>query len=75
MNAPSLCAQQYVRQYFQDGTLPEEGTVCEPLVKKPFLVETSLSEGNAVSAREDGQLLATVQAAAGKIIPSFKLLL
>ncbi|EPT01002.1 hypothetical protein FOMPIDRAFT_15813, partial [Fomitopsis schrenkii] len=27
--APSLCTAKYVREYFEDGTLPEEGTVCE----------------------------------------------
>ena len=29
-SAPSLCTAQHVRAYLEDGTLPEEGTVCEP---------------------------------------------
>jgi hypothetical protein len=33
--APSICTQKYVRDYFIDGTLPEPGTVCEP-VSQPF---------------------------------------
>ncbi|TEB34822.1 alpha/beta-hydrolase [Coprinellus micaceus] len=37
LNAPSICALQYVRQYFQNGTLPEPDTVCEPTSKNPFL--------------------------------------
>ncbi|KAF5336901.1 hypothetical protein D9611_003052 [Ephemerocybe angulata] len=36
INAPSICTQRYIRQYFQDGTLPTPGTVCEPVVKNPF---------------------------------------
>ncbi|KDR74314.1 hypothetical protein GALMADRAFT_250125 [Galerina marginata CBS 339.88] len=35
LSAPSLCTQKYIRQYFVDGTLPEAGTVCEP-IGKPF---------------------------------------
>jgi hypothetical protein len=28
MTAPSLCTSKYFRAYFQNGTLPEPGTVC-----------------------------------------------
>ncbi|KAF8959373.1 TAP-like protein-domain-containing protein [Flammula alnicola] len=35
LSAPSLCTQQYVRKYFDDGTLPTPGTVC-PVLGKPF---------------------------------------
>jgi hypothetical protein len=35
ISAPSLCTQKYIRQYFVDGTLPDPGTVCEP-IGKPF---------------------------------------
>ncbi|CAI6092075.1 unnamed protein product [Clonostachys chloroleuca] len=29
-SAPSSCTTRYLRAYFQNGTLPEPGTVCEP---------------------------------------------
>lgn len=28
--SPSKCAQEYTRAYFREGSLPEEGTSCEP---------------------------------------------
>ncbi|KAJ2923799.1 hypothetical protein H1R20_g13301, partial [Candolleomyces eurysporus] len=36
VNAPSICTQRYIRQYFQDGTLPPPDTVCQPISKNPF---------------------------------------
>ncbi|CAN8095482.1 unnamed protein product [Discula destructiva] len=33
---PSLCIAKVIREYFQSGTLPAPGTVCQP-EKKPFL--------------------------------------
>lgn len=30
MNHPSACTVKSIRDYFNDGTLPEVGTVCEP---------------------------------------------
>jgi hypothetical protein len=35
ISAPSICTQQYIRQYFADGTLPEIGTWC-PVIGQPF---------------------------------------
>ncbi|PIL33842.1 hypothetical protein GSI_03548 [Ganoderma sinense ZZ0214-1] len=35
-SAPSACTARYVREYFEAGTMPEEGTVCEPDVL-PFV--------------------------------------
>nr|VWO95727.1 Acyl-CoA ligase AFT1-1 (EC (AF-toxin biosynthesis protein 1-1) [Ganoderma boninense] len=35
-SAPSACTAGYVRAYFEEGTLPEEGTACEPDVL-PFV--------------------------------------
>ncbi|CCM02026.1 uncharacterized protein FIBRA_04102 [Fibroporia radiculosa] len=29
LSAPSLCTAKYIREYFINGTLPEEGTICE----------------------------------------------
>lgn len=55
VSAPSICAQQFIRQYFQNGTLPEAGTVCDPIVKNPFLVTPS-AQGTVVErAQQDGQ--------------------
>lgn len=30
LSTPSHCAASYIRNYFQDGALPKEGTVCDP---------------------------------------------
>ncbi|CCM00183.1 uncharacterized protein FIBRA_02211 [Fibroporia radiculosa] len=35
-SAPSLCTAKYVREYFINGTLPEEGTICD-VDELPFL--------------------------------------
>ncbi|KAE9975084.1 hypothetical protein EG327_008548 [Venturia inaequalis] len=35
LSAPSSCVARHIRNYFQDGTLPEEGLVCES-DKGPF---------------------------------------
>ncbi|KAF8960263.1 TAP-like protein-domain-containing protein, partial [Flammula alnicola] len=37
ISAPSVCTQKYVREYFIDGTLPQPGTICQP-VGQPFPV-------------------------------------
>ncbi|KAF8994596.1 TAP-like protein-domain-containing protein [Cyathus striatus] len=52
--APSVCTQKYVREYFQDGTLPKPGTVC-PVDEEIFSStqgsihssQTQLSEGRS----------------------------
>ena len=31
ISGPSTCTMDYVRAYFENGTLPEEGTVCQVL--------------------------------------------
>ncbi|KAK0228236.1 TAP-like protein-domain-containing protein [Armillaria fumosa] len=41
--APSLCTQQYIREYFFNGTLPDPGTVC-PVIGGPFPKATSLED-------------------------------
>merc|ERR1712000_740610 len=28
--SPSTCVEKYVREYMQDGTMPEKDTVCQP---------------------------------------------
>jgi len=30
LSAPSTCTAKYVRRYFKEGILPDEGTLCEP---------------------------------------------
>ncbi|PPQ95846.1 hypothetical protein CVT26_015976 [Gymnopilus dilepis] len=49
ISAPSPCTQSYIRQYFLDGTLPEQGTVCEP-IGSPFdpKAESVLDRSDAV---------------------------
>ncbi|KAF9026337.1 alpha/beta-hydrolase [Hymenopellis radicata] len=45
--APSTCLQSYIRAYFEHGTLPEEGTICEVDVK---LFPSPLDNGTFVEA-------------------------
>ncbi|TEB34815.1 hypothetical protein FA13DRAFT_1707039 [Coprinellus micaceus] len=80
LNAPSICAQQYIRQYFQAGTLPEEGTVCDPIFPNSFLVPASLLEGSSGASGSglvgrqdvDVEFLAAVQDVAGKVGSGFR---
>lgn len=50
--APSICTAKAVRAYFVNGTLPEEGTVCEP-DELPFVGKKDLK----VMSAEDEELL------------------
>lgn len=63
--APSLCTAKYVREYFEDGTLPEEGTVCE-VDGLPFIGAVN-GEANAMSV-EDRELLDALRGL-GEAIP------
>lgn len=54
-SAPSLCAQQYVRQYFQNGTLPDTGTICQPDTKNPFLYAPSAQHATTRRSVEDAE--------------------
>ncbi|EPT00976.1 hypothetical protein FOMPIDRAFT_1121428 [Fomitopsis schrenkii] len=63
--APSLCTAKYVREYFEDGTLPEEGTVCE-VDELPFIGAVN-GEANAMSV-EDQELLDALRGL-GEAIP------
>lgn len=66
-SAPSLCTAKYVRNYFLNGKLPVEGTICEPdelpLVGKVDERISSLSN-------EDAELL-EVMKALGDAVPNF----
>ncbi|KAF9533834.1 TAP-like protein-domain-containing protein [Crepidotus variabilis] len=52
VSAPSLCTQNYIRQYFLSGTVPPSGTVCQP-VRGPFDRDDEVTLG---SFEEDLQL-------------------
>lgn len=64
--APSLCTAKYVRAYFEDGTLPEEGTVCE-VDELPFIGAVH-GEADAMSV-EDKELLDALRSL-GEAIPT-----
>lgn len=53
--APSLCTAKAVREYFQTGVMPKEGTVCKPDVKPFELGRASVSSMGM--SREDADLL------------------
>ena len=66
VSAPSVCTAKVVRAYFEEGTLPEEGTVSEP-DELPFVGRVS-----DVQARsdEDERLLEALRGLA-KAVPMF----
>ncbi|KAH9483248.1 Carboxylesterase A [Psilocybe cubensis] len=82
ISAPSLCTQKYVRQYFVDGTLPEPGTVCEPL-GKPFPEpwhENGINKAEELMANMNSEERAMYDAVSklsqnGPITPAFPFLL
>jgi pimeloyl-ACP methyl ester carboxylesterase len=51
---PSLCTGKVVREYFQTGNLPREGTVCEP-ESRPF-IGCSKKDGCQLASRDDKTL-------------------
>ncbi|KAJ4268709.1 hypothetical protein NW762_002777 [Fusarium torreyae] len=56
LSAPSACSIRYVREYFQNGTLPDAGTECDPdydLFEMPGLGEevTTLDELSATALK------------------------
>ncbi|TFY68086.1 hypothetical protein EVJ58_g1231 [Rhodofomes roseus] len=54
-SAPSLCTALHIRAYFENGTLPQEGTECE-VDELPFIGRVNDKEVNMLSA-EDAELL------------------
>lgn len=58
INSPSICTQNYIREYFQSGTLPEADTVCQPIIKNPFfgLGRRGEDQGQATLEDEDAEL-------------------
>ncbi|KZT66834.1 alpha/beta-hydrolase [Daedalea quercina L-15889] len=55
VSAPSLCTARYIRAYFEDGTLPEEGMECE-VNELPFIGVVGDAEYEVLST-EDAELL------------------
>ncbi|KAL0572295.1 hypothetical protein V5O48_009661 [Marasmius crinis-equi] len=51
INAPSVCTSQAVREYFVDGTLPKEGTVC-PMDGSLFNDSTAGGSGSTATKRD-----------------------
>ncbi|TFY55969.1 hypothetical protein EVJ58_g7917 [Rhodofomes roseus] len=62
-SAPSVCTARHIRAYFQNGTLPEEGTECGA-DEVPFVGETVPGDLSV----DDRQLLDTLEAFA-RVIP------
>lgn len=60
--APSLCTARHVRGYFVDGTVPEEGMVCE-VDELPFVGDVVGEHGASTQALsvEDAELLDTLK--------------
>ncbi|KAK0448394.1 Alpha/Beta hydrolase protein [Desarmillaria tabescens] len=59
--APSLCTQQYIRDYFFSGTLPDPDIVC-PVIGDPFTKATSLKDDKqAVFSAEERRRLSVAQ--------------
>ncbi|KAI0793726.1 alpha/beta-hydrolase [Fomes fomentarius] len=55
LSTPSLCTAKHVRRYFQEGTLPKEGTRCD--VEELPLIGQVESEGLRAMSVEDAELL------------------
>ncbi|OCH84673.1 hypothetical protein OBBRIDRAFT_763985 [Obba rivulosa] len=53
---PSLCTVKHVRAYFRDGSLPPEGTICQPSVT-PF----GISEAGSVLSGEDHDIIESLK--------------
>lgn len=51
--APSQCVSDYVQAYFLNGTLPEEGTFCEPDTPVVEIFTAAAQAGNGGSASDD----------------------
>lgn len=68
ISAPSLCTAKHLRAYFEDGTLPEDGTVCE-VDELPFIGKVDGEAFDAMST-EDKELLESLRSLAEEV-PTF----
>lgn len=67
LSAPSLCTARHVRAYFEHGTLPAAGSVCEP-DELPFVGLRRAAGGVGVLAQEDRELLDAMRSV-GEALP------
>ncbi|KAI0917846.1 hypothetical protein AcV5_002682 [Taiwanofungus camphoratus] len=65
ISSPSLCTAKHVRAYFLNGTLPEEGTVCEP-DELPFVGVVNREETDIMST-DDKELLDALRVMAEEV--------
>ena len=66
-SAPSACAAKHIRAYFEDGTVPPEGTVCDPDVL-PIVGAAPGAEGKrALSGEEDKALQDALKLIRGRV--------
>ncbi|KDR74350.1 hypothetical protein GALMADRAFT_141400 [Galerina marginata CBS 339.88] len=61
VSAPSVCTQLYVRKYFEDGTLPPAGTVCE-VVGKPFPDSVSTLSSGTTTGNDQAVFMSSMTA-------------
>lgn len=54
---PSKCASKAINAYFQDGTLPPPGTICEPDFVPFDKFDTSSVQSSSADAELDAALL------------------
>ncbi|KAH9895109.1 alpha/beta-hydrolase [Cubamyces lactineus] len=66
LSAPSLCTAKHIRAYFEDGTLPDPGTVCE-VEELPFIGRT---KDVAAMSAEDARLLEALEGLSA-VVPMF----
>jgi hypothetical protein len=69
LTTPSLCTLSYFRQYLENGTLPEPGTVC-PAEATLFGLPANLTAiRRAALSTEDEQALAALNAIGDAVHP------
>jgi hypothetical protein len=69
LTAPSICVAKAIRQYFQTGSMPIVGTICQadlkPLVGAPDQATTASEALSLADRKLFGALLAEVQRGPG----------
>jgi hypothetical protein len=71
LSAPSLCTAKHVRAYFQDGTVPTNGTVCEADIA-PFQATSRIFEN--IESEDQELRAALLKLALSKVaVPNFGL--
>ncbi|KAM5533228.1 hypothetical protein V8D89_013093 [Ganoderma adspersum] len=70
LSAPSVCTAKLVRAYLEEGTLPKEGTVCEP-DELPFVGQVTPSGVQARAREEEDERLLNALRGLSKAVPMF----